>query len=169
MDSNIKPDPGIYFKTLHLLEETFLSPDRRLKEVIGLAQRIKLLFEKISPFIQQTSGIICPHCTNVCCISKHGFHNYEDLVYLFALGLRPPLVDFGRNDYDPCPFLTEKGCSMERSVRPSGCNWYFCDPLLEVIEKRQDYHDFDDLMRDLADLWMKMIDDFSQKSPLPSL
>jgi hypothetical protein len=155
-----------YHRGFLLLQEFFLATDLDLRSIRGLAQRIKAGFDKIGPFIQQTTSEVCPRCPDVCCISKHGFFNYEDLVYQFALGLKPPQVDFGRNDFDPCQFLTANGCSIERSLRPSGCNWYFCDALLEVIEQRPDYHEFDDAMRDLAELWMKMLEEFSRISPL---
>jgi hypothetical protein len=158
--------PEAYDQTFLLLEEFFLNNGHELQEVKGLARKIKITFEKISPLIQQTTRTECPHCAEVCCIGKHGFYNYEDLVYLCALGLKPPSIGPARNAFDPCRFLTENGCSMERSVRPSGCNWYFCGPLLEVIEKRPDYHEFDDSLRDLAELWLEMIDKFSKISPL---
>jgi len=155
-----------YRRVSLMLREFFLTTDLDLKALRGLAQRIKAGFDEISPFIQQTTAVVCPRCAEVCCISKHGFFNYEDLVYLFALRLKPPQVDFCRDDYAPCQFLTANGCSMERSLRPSGCNWYFCDSLLDVIEQRPDYHEFDDAMRDLAELWMKLIEEFSRISPL---
>ncbi len=159
-------DSGIYRQALLHLEEFFHSPDHRLQGIRNLARQIKNALENISPLIQETTRAVCPHCADVCCISKHGFYNYEDLVYLFALGLRPPFIDLSRNDHDPCQFLTENGCSMERVIRPSGCNWYFCNPLLEVLEKRPDYRDFDASLMELAELWMKMSDEFSKFSPL---
>ena len=157
-------DPEAYDQALLLLEKFFINNGDHLHEVKGLAQTIKIRFEKISPLIQQTTRTVCPHCADVCCISKHGFYNFEDMVYLCALGVKPPSIGPARNDSDPCRFLTENGCSMERAVRPSGCNWYFCDPLLEVIEKRPDYHAFDESLRDLAELWLEMIDKFSNIS-----
>jgi hypothetical protein len=158
-------DPEAYDQEFLLLEKFFINNGHKLHEVKGLARTIKIKFDKISPLIQQTTRTVCPHCAEVCCISKHGFYNFEDIVYLCALGVKPPPTGPGRHDYDPCRFLTDKGCSLERSVRPSGCNWYFCAPLLEVIEKSPDYHAFDDSLRDLAELWIEMIDKFSIISP----
>lgn len=155
-----------YHQALLLLADTFVDPGNKLERVRGLARSIKFALEHISPLIQDTTRTVCPKCSDVCCISKHGFYNYEDIVYLSALGLRPPLIDFNRDDNDPCQFLTENGCSTERSLRPSGCNWYFCVPLLEVIEKRPYYRAFDDSLRDLAEMWLKMIADFSKASRL---
>jgi hypothetical protein len=155
-------DQDTYNRAINFLTDIFLNHSGQLQRVKELAEKLKCLIEKISPLIEQITGTVCPCCADVCCISKHGYHNYEDLVYLSALGLKPPESEFGRKDTDPCRFLTEKGCSMERSVRPSGCNWYFCDPLLEEMEKRPDYREFDDFLQDAATLWTEMIEEFSE-------
>lgn len=148
------------------LEKIFSRHRHGLERVKELAQKIQYGIERISPFIQQTTQMVCPYCKDVCCISKHGYYNFEDLVYLYALGSKPPHYEFGRKDSDPCQYLSENGCSMERSRRPSGCNWYFCDSLLDHIEIRQDYQKFDDDLREMAELWLKMIDEFSKISTL---
>ncbi len=153
-------DQEIYRETILRLEKTFHNQRDTLADVRRLAYDIKLAFEEISPAIQEITRTVCPTCAEVCCLSKHGYYNYEDLVYLTALGLKPPPLDFSRNDRDPCQFLAETGCSMERSLRPSGCNWYFCVPLLEVLENKPRYREFDDSLRNLAEMWTKMITTF---------
>ena len=125
-----------------------------------LARKIQEGFENISPLIQQNTERICPECRNVCCISKHGYFLFEDLIYLYAIGRRPADCEFGKNETDPCQFLSHNGCSIERPFRPSGCTWYFCEPLLEYMEKQPDYHEFDELLRDIAELWMELIEEF---------
>ena len=155
-------DPYIYTQVTRQLEESFHKNGKKLQKVKELAQKILDGFEKISPLIQKSTEKVCPECRNVCCISKHGYYLFEDLVYLYALGLRPPDCEFGRKETDPCQFLSNNGCSTERPFRPSGCTWYFCDSLLEYIEKRPEYHEFDTLLRDIAELWMDMIEEFIQ-------
>ncbi|MDI6889496.1 MAG: hypothetical protein QMC83_00940 [Thermodesulfovibrionales bacterium] len=51
---------------------------------------------------------------------------------------------------------------MDRSVRLSGCNWYFCGPLFDHMEGRPDYGEFDDNLRDIADLWLELMDEFAR-------
>jgi hypothetical protein len=114
--------------------------------------------------IQQTTEIVCPQCKNVCCISKHGYYPFEDLVYLHALGIKPPPLQFRKNDASPCQFLAKTGCTLERSMRPSGCNWYFCDSLLDQLEDTPGYPAFDDSLQDAATLWMEMMEEFSSIS-----
>ncbi len=159
-------DRNIYNQAINRIEEVFQNNGNQLQKVNKLAQRIKHGINKVSPFIQQITQTVCPQCKDVCCISKHGYYNYEDLVYIHALGLKPPAYEFGRNDSDPCQFLSEKGCIMERATRPSGCNWYFCDSLFDNMEKRPGYQKFDDALREIAELWMEMIEEFAGTSPL---
>jgi len=153
-------DPQIYTQVNQHLEESFHKNGQRFKKVKELARKIQDGFEKISPLIQQNTERICPECNSVCCISKHGYYIFEDLIYLCALGRRPADCEFGKNETDPCQFLSHNGCSIDRPFRPSGCTWYFCDPLLEYMEKKPDYHEFDGLLRDIAELWMEMIEEF---------
>jgi hypothetical protein len=153
-------DLNTYNQAIHYLEKIFHKQGHKLQKIKELALKIKNEIEKISPFIQQNTRTVCPNCKEVCCISKHGYYNYEDLVYFYALGLSLPAYEFGRNDSDPCQFLTENGCSLERQFRPSGCNWYFCDPLLDYMEKQSDYQEFDMAMTNLAELWLKLIEEF---------
>lgn len=152
---------SLYFQTLNSIKMVFDSGHNELRNIKELAQKIKEGIEEISPFIQQSTEIVCQSCPNVCCINKHGYYSYEDLIYIHALGLKFPLYDFKRGDSDPCQFLSQKGCVMERSVRPSGCNWYFCEDLLDHMEKRSDYGIFDRKLTEIAELWLKMIDKFN--------
>lgn len=150
-------DQNTYNQILYRLEDIFHNCDNELQEIKEIARKIKEGIEKISPFIQQCTEIVCPACKNICCSNKHGYYNREDLVYIHAVGLKPPEFEFGRKNSDPCQFLSVKGCTLERSVRPSGCNWYFCESLLDYMEKRPDYQEFDDSLSDVATLWMELM------------
>jgi hypothetical protein len=160
-------DPEGYEQAIHSLSEFFTLPSDALNDMKVLAGKIREGIERISPFIQQATQATCPSCKEVCCISKHGHYLYEDLVYLLALGLHPPPHIFGKPDSDPCQYLSQTGCILERSIRPSGCNWYFCDALLDNMEKNRGYETFDDSLRDVADLWLKMMEEFGRISPDP--
>jgi hypothetical protein len=159
-------DRDTYIRVILHLEDIFSKQVNGLQRVKTLAQKIKNGIEEISPFIQQTTLSVCPRCTDVCCISKHGYYNYEDLVYISALGLKLSSYEFGRKDSEPCQFLNRNGCSLKRSIRPSGCNWYFCDSLLEEMEQRAGYRAFDDSLLNVAHLWIEMIEEFSGISSL---
>lgn len=100
-----------------------------------LANQLKLEMDRVSPFIQHITSAVCPTCKKVCCINRHGYYDDQDLIYICALGLEPPSYKEGMEDTDPCQFLSESGCTLERSVRPFRCNWYFCNSLIEYMER----------------------------------
>jgi len=148
------------------VDEVFRRNSHRLQKVRELALKIRAGIDAISPFIQRTTEIICPLCKNVCCITKHGYFNNEDIIYFTALGLKPPAVEINRNENDPCQFLNARGCAMERSLRPSGCNWYFCDSLLDRMEADPAYPVFDDALQELASLWLNLMEEFARVSAI---
>ena len=154
-------DQTLYNQTVSQIEKVFQQNSAKLQKVCELADNISSRIIDISPFIQQATKNTCPACKDVCCISKHGYYNFEDLVYIHALGLKPPSPDFGRCDTEPCRFLTSHGCSIERQFRPSGCNWYICEALFDYMENRPEYQEFDDSLTAIAELWMKMMEEFT--------
>jgi len=96
---------------------------------VGIAEEIEIL----SIFIQQHTAVVCPECSSVCCINRHSYHTFDDIVFIFALGEQIPLHVPGLDDSGPCQFLGKPGCTIPRSLRPYRCNWYFCSPLLDRI------------------------------------
>lgn len=98
-----------------------------------MAAEVSALIESLDPFIQGLTSSICPDCKKVCCINRHSYHDYEDIVYLHALGESLPLYQEGIDDSAPCQFLGIQGCTIKRSLRPYRCNWYYCTPLLEEL------------------------------------
>ncbi len=147
-------------QAVYYLRSIFNRYKRELETIKALASKIKKGIELINPFIQSYTQLICPSCKEKCCINKHGFYNFEDLVYLHALEIDRGKYDFSGKDLDPCQFLSTNGCILERQFRPSGCNWYFCDYLLQEMEKSPNYNQFEDSMTTLAKLWMDLIDQF---------
>lgn len=103
----------------------------RLSEI---AHAIKAGIEGIEPFIQQQTEVVCPVCEERCCINIHGYFDDLDVIYMRAIGLELPSYRKELSDTDPCQFLTDKGCSRQRYLRPFRCNWYFCRALLNHME-----------------------------------
>ncbi len=144
------------------IEDFFEYHKEDLGKVRQLAFKIREKIKIISPFIEQHTSKACPDCAKVCCINKHAYYEYEDLIYVHALGLRPPAL-VRMNDEEPCQFLSPSGCELDRTVRPSGCNWYFCGGLYDLMEKSPGtaYSEFDDSLRELAEMWMDMSSEFN--------
>jgi hypothetical protein len=132
---------------------------------IRLAKELKNKFDTISPFIQRHTSIICPYCENVCCINKHGYHDKEDIIFLSILGVELPSNDNHRGDSEPCKFLTEKGCCLERWMRPFRCTWYFCEPLLESMkeDKGRRYREFVMSLQSLIAIRQEFLEGFVGK------
>lgn len=160
LDNYDQKDINQYNTLLILMRNIFDNKNIKIANIIKIATKIKRGIEDIDYFIQYATDQVCSKCTNVCCISKHGYFNFEDLIYLHAINAKIPDIDFSRDDKEPCHFLNNKGCSLHRAFRPSGCNWYFCDPLFDVIESTVNYREFDDKLKEIAELWIQMVEEF---------
>ncbi|MEW6003384.1 MAG: hypothetical protein AB1638_12175 [Nitrospirota bacterium] len=129
----------------------------RDENLIKIARVLKNEFEAISPFVERHTSTVCPLCETVCCINKHGHYEKEDLIFLSALGIDVPAGHVERNDSDPCRFLTERGCSLERWMRPFRCTWFFCGPLLNSMdEDKQEYRKFIKSLQGLISIRQKL-------------
>jgi hypothetical protein len=144
-----------------IIANFFIDHNRDLLGVVDLARQIRDKITRIDPFIQSHTARVCPECRHVCCINRHAYYECDDLIYIYALGLSPLVFEQGA-DEEPCQFLAPSGCRLDRTVRPSGCNWYFCDPLYVSMERSEGtaYTDFDNSLQELADLWIKLGGEF---------
>ncbi len=149
-------------KTIRLLKKFSEERNGELAHVKDTARIIKYRIDEIDAFIQQNTAAVCPGCENVCCVNKHGFYDYEDLICVYALGLTPPSYKEGVSDANLCQFLSDFGCAIERSIRPFRCNWYFCDALLKHIENgpAKPYRTFIKKLDEIVDLRKDMLDEF---------
>lgn len=125
----------------------------------NLANQLKCAIDRVSPLIEQITSVVCPACEKVCCIDRHGHYDDDDLIYVRALGLEPPSYREVSRDTDPCQFLCESGCTLIRSVRPFRCNWYFCNDLIEHMEKgpTKPYREFIGRFRRIVELRDEML------------
>ncbi len=127
-----------------------------------LAHQLKLALDACSPYIQQMTSEVCPACEKVCCVNRHGYYDDNDLIYVRALGLELPSYRGGMSDTDPCQFLSDSGCTRERSARPFRCNWYFCNALIEHMEEEpaRPYREFISAFQRVVELRGKMLKEF---------
>jgi len=124
---------GNLSRVLRHTGDMFEKHGQELIRVRDLAREISELIESMSPFVQHNTEAVCPSCQNVCCINLHSYHDHRDIVYLHALGEKVPSYKKGIDDVAPCQFLGERGCMVNRSLRPYRCTWFFCTPLLDRI------------------------------------
>jgi hypothetical protein len=126
----------------------------------GLAEELREAFDTVSPFIEKHTAIVCPDCENVCCKDKHGRYDKNDLVFLRALGVDIPADALEREEMDGCRYMTEKGCSLERWMRPYRCTFFFCDPLLKSLEgdNAKLYRAFMEYFKHMVSTRLKLLD-----------
>jgi len=143
-----------------LTKQFFTSHQNELNKVVNYAQAIRNLTDVIDSFIQQNTSVVCPHCQGVCCLNRHGYYDYEDLIYISAIGAAPPAYTEGIDDTAPCQFLSTSGCLLTRAIRPFRCNWHFCDALLTHMENgpARSYRNFINRFHEIIHLRKQMID-----------
>ena len=147
--------------TARRIEAIFHRHKEKLGRVTDLSLQFKAGMQEIDAFIQQNTSMACSKCHKKCCVNRHACYACEDLVYIYALGLKTQEYR-GRDESGPCYFLSEGGCRLERAIRPSGCNWFFCDALSTRMEKAPGsaYADFDDSLQELCSIWMELTGEF---------
>ncbi|MEW6326128.1 MAG: hypothetical protein AB1487_00805 [Thermodesulfobacteriota bacterium] len=112
----------------------FKGYPREAENIHCLAVEVKTGIEAIDPLIQEMTSEVCPHCKSSNCTNLNGRFDWCDLIYLAASGLESPPFRNGLRDEDPCQFLSEMGCVLPRTMRPHRCNWWYCEPLLGLME-----------------------------------
>ncbi|MEK7333188.1 MAG: hypothetical protein AAB017_07410 [Nitrospirota bacterium] len=119
---------------------------------------LKKAFDAVSPYIQRHTSKVCPSCSKVCCINKHGNYDEVDMVFIRALGLDSADNKSDKPDTDPCRFLNKDGCSLPRYKRPFRCTWYFCERLLESMkaDSAKEYKSFISVLQNLQGLRKKV-------------
>lgn len=147
------------------IEGIFSSYPDVFRRVNDIAKLIKAEIDDINWFIQQNTTEVCPFCEKRCCINRHGYYDRLDILYIRALGLRPPSYRKGLSDTEPCQFLTDSGCIRERSLRPFRCNWYFCETLLYHMERgpAKPYREFIKVFNKVLDLRIELLEEFEKK------
>jgi hypothetical protein len=142
----------------------FFSEHRAaLENVRRRAEEAREMIEAISPIIEYHTSRVCPDCTSVCCINRHSAFDYSDIIFMSSLGREIPEEDPEVAAIDPCRFLGKGGCVRIRAERPYRCTWFFCAPLLEVIEEQMpvsEYRIFMEMLQKITGLRTDMIRNF---------
>ena len=146
------------------IDDVFRHHNDRLIKVRNLAVLIAEEIENLSVFIQKHTPVVCPDCSRVCCINRYSYPAYDDVLYLYARGENIPRYTAGLDDYAPCQFLGNMGCSIPRVLRPYRCNWYFCTPLLHhIVEHKSSrhYRFFINLLEQITGKRQRMMEEYA--------
>jgi|GEM_PF-734961 len=136
-------------------------------KIKSIAIKVKDSILNIDDFIQKNTSVICRNCEKVCCINKHGYYEFEDLIFLNAINESLPKYREGIVDEEPCQFLTSHGCTLDRFIRPFRCNWYFCIPLINHMQnqKGKDLRRFENTLQQIIDDRREMVGIYIKFNP----
>lgn len=156
-----------------LIDKMFRLHGNNLGPVSNHARNFARLIKEADPFIQKSTEEVCPQCVQVCCINRHSYHAYFDVLFLLSLGEKVPPHKTGIADSEPCQFLSPCGCRLQRFLRPYRCTWYFCTPLLEHINNTpvKQYRAFILCLEQISrerELLLRAFIEIAKKSGLPA-
>ncbi len=118
----------------------------------AVAAKLKKLLIESSPLIEEYTAAVCPDCTDVCCRQKHGIYQKRDIAFMRALNVEVPPRDDGRPLDGPCENMGPQGCVQHRWMRPFKCTWFFCEPLIRILNESPQRK-----VRRLSDIMQEMI------------
>jgi hypothetical protein len=102
---------------------TRASAADRIRELAGA---IHGRLESLWPLLEKLCLTTCIHCPSPCCLSASIWFDFRDLLYLHLNDLSPPDCQPISSLSQTCRFLSPRGCSLPRAVRPWICIWYLC-------------------------------------------
>ncbi|MBI5073790.1 MAG: hypothetical protein HZB62_01255 [Nitrospirae bacterium] len=141
----------------------FSKHGTELQSTRHAAEKAEETIEAISLIIESHTARVCPDCRSVCCVNRHSRFDYSDVIFMSSLGREIPADDPAVEFTDPCRFLGARGCLRKRSERPYRCTWFFCSPLIEVIEEQMplaEHRKFMKMLRRITELRTEMIMSF---------
>ena len=111
--------------------------DRKMAcSAMHLSHELRKTYLVLEPYFIKYTESICRQCEHPCCVNRHGFPDFEDLIILCAMGEHVHGFDFSAKDTGLCQFLGKNGCVLERCCRSYRCTWYFCDEVFDRFEAR---------------------------------
>ncbi len=134
-----------------------------LSDVAALARDLKKTYEALDQYFTAYTEPFCRLCLNPCCVNRHGFPDFEDLVIFEAMGRRDTIFDYRAKETDVCQYLGKDGCMLPRCHRSYRCTWYLCDKVCErfAFDHSLAFRQFELLMENLVDGRKKILALFS--------
>ena len=115
------------------LDDVFVTVDSKFLMLLG--GLLKEQFEVIEPYFCKITVRKCSRCLHHCCVNRHGFPDFEDMIVRRAMGLGILEYDFSVSDVEVCQFLEKEGCRLTRYERSYRCSWYFCDAVFDCFNQ----------------------------------
>ncbi len=134
------------------------------RQIHHMSKCLKGTYTALEPYFRRYIEKVCKECENPCCVNRHGFPDFEDLIIFCALGECFGPFDCTQEDTEPCQFLGEKGCTLQRCERSYRCTWYFCDKVFDRFEAEDQkaFARFERLMDQLCQQRIDIIKSFKR-------
>lgn len=158
----IHGSPYIWKTSIDRIRSAFSRNRTEMAGLIILARRVLELTRDVDGYIEDLTRSICPDCQDVCCINRHSWPEFDDLIYLAAIDEEPPPYEPRLNDLEPCRYLGPTGCLKPRHLRPFRCNWYFCVTITGEMNSRggREMRRYTDRMTELVRTRGRLIEEF---------
>ena len=116
-----------------------------------VAKEMVEVYEELDLIIDKGIASFCARCLTPCCVNRHCFPDFEDLIFYITSNIGLPHLDYHAKEHERCTFLGERGCTLPRSSRSYRCTWYFCDFSLDEFEKMDNlaYQNLENALRRL--------------------
>ena len=108
----------------------------RLKASRQSARETRIRLESIFSSLDDLCLMTCPRCPDVCCLSASPWYDLRDLIFLHLNQLSIPLTQPISGFKETCCYLSHKGCTLPRIIRPWICTWYLCPAQTANLKKR---------------------------------
>lgn len=112
--------------------ESLAPGDREHLRVLALD--IARGIRSLDPLYDKFCVFSYPRCQDVCCRWATVFYHITDLLFIHALGEKPPPHQTRTSSGGPCLYLGHEGCSLSRVRRPYRCTWYMCELHVECLD-----------------------------------
>lgn len=99
------------------------------------AERIRTELTRLFPLMHTLCAETCPACREPCCRVAKLWYNFQDLLFLHAIGQKPPQGQPLTHYHALCRYLGAQGCRLPRLARPWICTWYLCPPQTRLLRK----------------------------------
>jgi len=149
--------------SIKAIEQVMKQDEEMACRIRSLSRELQKTYLALESYFKKYTEPFCSRCDHPCCVNRHGFPDFEDLVVFSALGTRLwENFDFSAKDRAPCQFLGKDGCTLERCNRSYRCTWYFCDEVFERFRAQslKDYEHFEILLDRLGKQRMEILELF---------
>ena len=107
-----------------------------LEQAALTARKLRHLLVSIFSDLDDLCMATCPWCPEPCCLSASPWFDFCDLLYLHLNQLEIPRTQPIHTYSDTCCYLSSRGCTLSRLIRPWICSWYLCPVQTAYMKKK---------------------------------